>query len=92
MKMSTLFSWSNWLRLLGRKPAPAKTPTKTVKRAVTRKRQPDFADYGTAFGLDMSLSNQQPAAQEASQMAATKKAGKKKRGKAAAQEAATPAS
>jgi hypothetical protein len=52
--MSTLFSWSRWLGLFGRKSAPAKAG----KRPATRKHQQDFADYGTAFGLEMSLSNQ----------------------------------
>jgi hypothetical protein len=52
--MSTLFSWPSWLKVLGRK-----SPVATVgKRPVTRKRQQDFADYGTAFGLDMSLSSE----------------------------------
>ena len=39
--------------MLSRKSKPA-TPG---KRMAARKRPRDFADYGTAFGLDMSLSN-----------------------------------
>ena len=54
--MSTLFSWSTWTRLFGRKA----TPVKAIKRPVTRKQQQDFADYGTAFGLEMSLSLRLP--------------------------------
>lgn len=48
MKMNTRFSWAGWLTLLSRK----KPATKA------RKRQQDFADYGTAFGLDLSLTSQ----------------------------------
>ena len=42
---ASLHPWARWLELL-------KRPTR--RRPVNR--QPDFADYGTAFGLDLSLS------------------------------------
>lgn len=43
MGMTTSKAWANWKNWLG-----------TYRRPAHRGR--DFADYGTAFGLDMSLS------------------------------------
>lgn len=43
---ASLHSWARWLDLF-RRPA----------RRRSARRTPDFADYGTAFGLDLSLSN-----------------------------------
>jgi hypothetical protein len=43
--MRAWMAWTNWFK---RK--------ETVKTAAGRKRRvPDFADYGTAFGLDLSM-------------------------------------
>lgn len=82
--MSTLFSWSTWTRLFGRKA----TPVKAIKRPVTRKQQQDFADYGTAFGLEMSLSHQASVEQLETPVASP--VGKAKRGKVTVQEAVAP--
>ncbi len=46
-------AWMAWTRWFKRKD--------TVKTAAGRKRRvPDFADYGTAFGLDMSMTPDTP--------------------------------
>jgi hypothetical protein len=55
--MHPMFSWVN--RLFRRnQPAPA---IRNGRRVTPRKRAQDFADYGTAFGLDLSLSGDAPA-------------------------------
>ncbi len=46
-------AWMAWTQWFKRKD--------TVKTAAGRKRRvPDFADYGTAFGLDMSMTPETP--------------------------------
>jgi hypothetical protein len=46
-------AWMVWTRWFKRKD--------TVRTAAGRKRRvPDFADYGTAFGLDMSMTPEVP--------------------------------
>lgn len=61
--MHAMFSWANWLRLFGRN-KPAASP-RNGRRVTPRKRAQDFADYGTAFGLDLSLSGDTTAAKPA---------------------------
>ncbi|MDP4302862.1 hypothetical protein [Leptothrix discophora] len=48
--MSAWMAWTRWFKRKG-----------SVTTASGRKRRvPDFADYGTAFGLDMSLTPEVP--------------------------------
>lgn len=48
--MSAWMTWTNWFKR-----------RKTVTTAAGRKRRvPDFADYGTAFGLDLSMTPEVP--------------------------------
>jgi hypothetical protein len=50
--MSAWMAWTQWFKRKDRN---------TVKTASGRKRRvPDFADYGTAFGLDLSLTPDVP--------------------------------
>ncbi|ACB33217.1 hypothetical protein Lcho_0945 [Leptothrix cholodnii SP-6] len=84
--MSTLFSWSRWLGFFGRKAKPVKAG----KRPAVRKHPQDFADYGTAFGLEMSLTNQAASDQIEAPASKPGRKAKTKPGKAVAREAVTP--
>ena len=47
--LSGWFNWSSWF-------------TGRSRRAAAKRKAEDFADYGTAFGLDMSLDHQSESA------------------------------
>jgi hypothetical protein len=47
--LSGWFNWSSWF-------------SSRSRRAAERRKAEDFADYGTAFGLDMSLDHQSESA------------------------------
>jgi hypothetical protein len=84
--MHAMFSWANWLRLFGRKPTAT---LRNGRRVTPRKHAQDFADFGTAFGLDLSLSGD--TAIKPTVEAATVKEIVKATPLAAATKAATPA-